>query len=69
MIYGHEGTIHQTTDVDVELDRDGRVVSVWFRCCPLSFTQTSVGDSRAKEMRSMYAAGNGQKIVAIETMK
>ena len=68
MKYGRGGTIHQTTDVNVELDKNGKVVSVWFRGCPLSFTQSICSDERAKEMRRMYAEGSGQKIVAIETL-
>jgi hypothetical protein len=52
--YGDGGTIHSSTAVNVELDSNGKVVSVWFRCCPLPFTQTVVDDSRANSMRTMY---------------
>ena len=51
--YGGNGTIHGTTDLDVET-RNGKVVAVWFRCCALPFNQTEVDKDRAKEMESMY---------------
>ena len=63
MIYGHNKTIHGTQKLNVEIDKRGGVVSVWFRCCPLAFTQTVVDESRAAEMRAIA----GQKIVAVET--
>ena len=52
--YGGSGTWHGTTKVNVETDKEGRVVSVWFRCCALPFDQTVVEESRATEMREMY---------------
>ena len=54
--YGGTGTIHATGHVDVETDKDGNVVSVWFRCQPLPFKQTKVAADRANEMRGMYAS-------------
>jgi len=68
VMYGRDGTIHQTTNVNVELDRRGKVVAVWFRCCPLAFTQDVVDDDRAAELHHVYSNG-GQKIVAVETGK
>jgi hypothetical protein len=47
MIYGHDGTIHKTRYLDVEVDDDGRVVAVWFRCLMLPFKQVT-GDGRLK---------------------
>lgn len=55
MIYGHNGTIHRTTKLDVEVDRDGKVVSVWYRCMLLPFKQANVDQPRAASMRSCYA--------------
>ena len=37
--YGDDGTIHQTGSVDVGVDKDGKVVAVWFRCAMLPFIQ------------------------------
>jgi hypothetical protein len=54
MLYGHDKTIHATKLVNVELDKDGKVVSVWFRCRALPFDQTVVDDDRAAEMRALY---------------
>lgn len=54
MIYGYGGTIHGTEHLDIEVDADGSVVSVWFRCMALPFQQTLVGRDRAAEMNSMY---------------
>ena len=52
--YGSGGTIHQTGEVNVELF-EGRVVSVWFRCATLPFTQTEVAERRVLDMVSGYA--------------
>lgn len=49
--YGDEGTIHRTGEVNVELDRSGQVVAVWFRCAMLPFTQHVVDEQRAQDMR------------------
>jgi hypothetical protein len=72
MIYGHDGTIHGTQKVNVEVDKDGKVVSVWFRCMALPFDQTIVGYDRAEEMRTMSERVNSQfrlNAVDIETGK
>lgn len=53
MIYGHKNTLHQTQRVNVELDKDGKVVSVWFRCMALPFDQIVVDPARASKMRRM----------------
>lgn len=66
MIYGHENTIHRTNLVNVEVDKNGKVVSVWFRCMPLPFDQRVVGTDRSKEMRSMYKEASETRILAIE---
>jgi hypothetical protein len=63
MIYGHNKTIHRTGHLDVETDENGKVVSVWYRCMPLKFTQHTVDDIRAKEMLSLEELPN---ILAIE---
>lgn len=52
--YGNTGTIHSNQSLDVEVDKNGRVVSVWFRCQPLPFKQAVASDNRAKEMNNMY---------------
>lgn len=54
--YGGEGTIHHTGAVNVELDKKGRVVSVWFRCALLPFTQNIVEKDRVEEMKNAYQA-------------
>jgi hypothetical protein len=52
--YGGQGedrnTIHGTEFVDVET-RNGKVVSVWFRCSLLKFEQHEVDAYRANEMK------------------
>lgn len=53
MIYGHERTIHSTQKLNIEIDKRGSVVSVWFRCCPLPFDVTVVDEDRAIEMANM----------------
>jgi hypothetical protein len=49
--YGGEGTINAARDLDVEVDRHGNVVSVWFRNQPLPFRQRRVDAHRAFDMR------------------
>jgi len=66
MIYGHDGTIHDTKLVNVEVDKDGKVVSVWFRCCALPFDQTVVDESRANEMRAMYGSRRMPDLLAVD---
>lgn len=55
--YGGAGTFHSNGEVNVELDKAGNVVAVWFRCQPLRFTQHVVEEHRAEEMNNMYSGG------------
>lgn len=67
MLCGHKGTIHGTQHLNVEQDADGKVVSVWFRCCALPFDVTEVGYDRAVEMEAMTARINKEsKLLAVE---
>jgi len=65
-VYGNDKTIHRTGEVNVELDEKGNVVSVWYRCQPLPFTQRVVDDNRASSMTRMYEAQPAPFIEAIE---
>ena len=47
--YGDNKTWHGTQLLNVET-KNGKVVSVWFRCMALPFDQTEVGEDRAVEM-------------------
>lgn len=49
--YGDGGTIHGTTQLDVEVDKHGTVIAVWFRCQMLPFRQVDVDDQRAALLR------------------
>jgi len=53
--YGDGGTIHSTTHIDVEVDKSGAVVALWYRCMQLPFKVTAVNQQRAEEMRSAFA--------------
>ena len=53
MHYGDNGTIHSTQYLHIEVDTEGKVVGVWFRCCALPFEATVVGPDRAQGMRQM----------------
>lgn len=55
--YGDGGTIHQSSEINIELDENGDVVGVWFRCLHLPFTQTVVHNERAGELDSLYQKG------------
>jgi hypothetical protein len=50
--YGDGGTIHGNTELDVEVDRNGKVVAVWFRCSMLPFRASVVDERRAEAMRA-----------------
>ena len=63
MIYGHNNTIHNTKYVDVEVDQNGKVVAVWFRCTMLPFKQHNVDNKRANTMEQVT---NLNPIIAIE---
>lgn len=52
--YGEGGTLHGTTELDVETDAVGRVVAVWYRCQMLPFRQRTVDDERSIEMDKGY---------------
>lgn len=52
--YGDDGTIHRTGEVNVEVDRSGKVVAVWFRCAVLPFTQDVANEERARGLRRIY---------------
>lgn len=66
MLYGHDTTIHKTSDLDVEVDKDGKVVAVWFRCMSLPFTQSKASQNRAADMTRMYGERAMPSILAIE---
>jgi hypothetical protein len=67
--YGGRGTIHGSTELNVEVDRNGHVVSVWFRCQPLPFSATIIDDSRAREMHAMYTTVMTKlKILGVELL-
>jgi hypothetical protein len=67
MIYGHNGTIHNTQHLHVEVDKKGKVVAVWFRCCALPFEQVLADKARAAEMVRMSAEVNQQcKLNAVD---
>ncbi len=36
--YGDLGTVHGTGEVNIQQNKDGRVINVWFRCQVLPFT-------------------------------
>ncbi len=64
--YGDDKTIHGTKEVNVERDPiTGEVVSVWYRCAPLPFTDTVCEPWRAEEMKKMYEKHPMRPITAI----
>jgi hypothetical protein len=66
MIYGHNKTIHGTKELSVEVDENGKVVAVWFRCMPLPFHQSVCQEPRASEMREMYDINRPYPLIAVE---
>jgi len=63
--YGHRGTIHNSSEVNVEVNSKGEIVGVWFRCMMLPFTQSNVDDNRAESLRDSYK-GYGVRLVGFE---
>lgn len=67
MIYGRNNTIHQTTDLNIEVDeKSGEVISVWFRCKALPFTVSKVDKHRVREMTAHYNSENIPEVIAVE---
>lgn len=53
--YGDNKTIHRTGELNIERDPEtGAVVSVWFRCALIPFTDHVVDTERAESMRNAY---------------
>jgi hypothetical protein len=67
--YGDDGTVQRTGVLNVELDRHGRVVAVWFRCALLPFEQRTVEWERVKHLRTIYDAAVLPAITAIDLMR
>lgn len=65
MIYGNNGTIHGTEKLNIEVDRKGNVVSVWFRCSTLPFEVSVVNKDRADDMRGHYAEKNFRPLLGV----
>ncbi len=63
--YGGKNTIHQTGHIDVEIDSEGVVVAVWFRCMPLPFQQTIVDSNRAAMLQANFNQPI-HKLIAVE---
>lgn len=68
MSYGYDKTLHQTGEINVEV-YDGNVISCWFRCMALPFTQTNINRSRAADMLDMYSTNVDNNIVGIDIVK
>ena len=67
MRYGDDRTYHRTETVNVERDAvSGEVVSVWFRCRTLAFTDTKADPQRVEQMREMYKSHPPLGIQAID---
>ena len=64
--YGGDGTIHKNGELDVSVDKNGKVVAVWFRCMMLPFKQVNVDDSRANSLKEVDAP---HKIDAIDLIE
>lgn len=64
--YGDGGTVHHSGYVDVEVDDDGQVVAVWFRCQHLPFRQSRADQRRANDMRNLYAAEGVPTLTGVE---
>jgi hypothetical protein len=68
IIYGFDKTIHRTKLLNVEVDKNGKVVSVWYRCMLLPFDQTIVDDYRANSMNHCYEQNPPPDIEGIALM-
>ena len=64
--YGHTGTIHRTNHLNVEVNENGVVVAVWFRCMLLPFDQTVVGPKRSACMLEAQDETDKIKLLAVE---
>lgn len=54
--YGDGGTIHHTTQLDIDTDTNGNVIAVWFRCQLLAFNQVWCDQRRTDDLRGAQGA-------------
>jgi hypothetical protein len=54
--YGDGGTIHSTEQLDIDTDKDGNVIAVWFRCQLLAFQQVRCDERRTEDLRGAQGA-------------
>lgn len=67
--YGFYGTVHSTEHLSVEVDQQGQVVAVWFRCQALPFKQSPANTARSTEMNRMYGDGSTMpRLIAVEVI-
>jgi hypothetical protein len=67
--YGASGTIHQTGEVNVEVDESTlEVVSLWFRCQMLPFSVHYVRPARADEMRAASMHAKNTRLTGVEVL-
>ena len=64
--YGGDNTIHKNGELDISVDKNGKVVAVWFRCIMLPFKQVDVDDIRANSLKEVEAP---YKIDSIDLIK
>jgi len=64
-LYGNDGTIHNTKYLDIETNKKGQVVAVWFRCQTLPFKQSNVDEHRSKSMVDCYTKFSQPEIHAV----
>ncbi len=62
-LYGGDDTIHGNTSLDVEVDPDGNVTAVWFRCMRLPFRASRVTQERAGMFQDSPISS---KLIAVE---
>jgi hypothetical protein len=67
-IYGRNDTFHRTKKLNIEVNRNGDVVAVWFRCAMIPFDVTVVDDERAADMGGAYTDPRCpiSKLIAVE---
>jgi hypothetical protein len=63
--YGEGGTIHGTTELDVEIC-DGTVVAVWYRCQQLPYREVQVSRSRVADV--VHLEGELPAITGVELL-
>jgi hypothetical protein len=68
--YGNGGTIHHSGTIDIDVDTNGNVVEVWFRCLTLPFRVSFLDERGGREPIGYGSTNNNERpfITGVEVL-